>query len=45
MGTLIKEEIEMEKIKEDAEIGNIPSTSVARLETLVPQRKRRRSRE
>ena len=38
---MIKEEVV--EIREDAEIGNIPSTSVARLETLVPQRKRRRS--
>ena len=30
---------------EDGEIGNIPSTSTAGLETLVPRRKRIRSRE
>ena len=29
----------------DAETGNIPSTSIVGLETLIPRRKRRRSRE
>ena len=35
----------MAEIREDAKIGNIPSTSAARLETLVPQMKRIRSKE
>ena len=44
-GILIEEETKMVEEREDAEMGNIPSTSTTRLETLVPQRKRRRSRE
>ena len=43
-GTLIEEETEMVEEREDAEIGNIPPMSTARLETLVPRSKRRRSR-
>ena len=35
----------MEEERGDAETRNIPSTSTVGLETLVPQRKRRRSRE
>ena len=44
-GTLIEEETETLEEREDSKIGNIPSTSTADLETIVPQRKRRRSRE
>ena len=45
MGTLIEEEIEMAETREDAEIRNIPSTSAVELESPLPQRKRRRSKE
>ena len=45
MGTLIEEETEMAETREDAGIRNIPSTSVSKLESPLPQRKRRRSKE
>ena len=44
-GALIEEEIEMAETRGVAEMGDIPSTSVAELETFVPWRKRRRSKE
>ena len=40
-GTLIEEETEMVEERENAETGNIPSTSTTRLETHIPLRKRR----
>ena len=43
MGTLIEQEIEMVETREDAKIIDIPSTSAAELEALLPQRKRIRS--
>ena len=45
MGTLIEEETEMAETREDAEIGDIPSTSATELEAPLPQRKRRISKE
>ena len=45
MGTLIEEETEMAETREDAEIRNITSTLAVELETPLPQRKRRISKE
>ena len=44
-GTLIKEETEMAETREFTLKGDVPSTSIAELENLVPQRKKIRSRE